>query len=165
MYMVFLWTATYTVVGCLLHTSLRCGLNTMCTVEALIVNSGHHWEMKFWPYQGHVQDLKKGGAEPIACEAHVRSWPRPSLTRVWINKEGCFRPSIDEKLLFRERILEAKKFIVGLRYQLLIISNNSCHSATELAVVPDLRGGVLKPPELPAGNAPAYLRVFFPYIW
>jgi hypothetical protein len=73
MYMVFLWTATYTVVGCLLRTSLtcRCGLNTMCTVEAL--NSGHHWEMKFWPYQGHVQDLKKGGAEPIACEAHVRS--------------------------------------------------------------------------------------------
>jgi hypothetical protein len=54
------------------------------------------------------------------------------------DREGCFRPSIDEKLLFRERILESSKFIVGISYQLLIISNNICHSATEFAIVPDL---------------------------
>jgi hypothetical protein len=48
----------------------------------------------------------------------------------------------------------ASKFIAGLSYQLLIINNSSCHSATELAVVPDLRG-VLKPPEPMAGHAPA----------
>ena len=43
----------------------------------------------------------------------------------------------------------------GLSYQLLLISNNSCHIATKLAVVPDLRG-VLQPPEPPAGHAPAF---------
>jgi hypothetical protein len=62
------------------------------------------------------------------------------LINAFVNdKEGCFRPSINEKLLFRERILEASKFIVGLSYQLLIVSNNSCLSATEFAVVSDLR--------------------------
>jgi hypothetical protein len=96
--------------------------------------------------------LKKGGVEPIACEARAHknlSHAPKTLTTPLINalvsdREGCFRPSVDEKLLFRERILESSKFIVGLSYQLLIISNNSCYSATELAVVPDLRG-VLQP--------------------
>ena len=35
----------------------------------------------------------------------------------------------------------------------MLICNNSCHTATKLAVVPDLRG-VLQPPEPPAGHAP-----------
>ena len=35
----------------------------------------------------------------------------------------------------------------------MLINNNSCHTATKLAVVPDLRG-VLQPPEPPAGHAP-----------
>jgi hypothetical protein len=66
-----------------------------------------------------------------------------------------FWASIDEKLLFRERTSVASKFTTGLSYQLLIISSNICHSATELAVVPDLRG-VLKHPEPMPGNAPAF---------
>ena len=45
---------------------------------------------------------------------------------------------------------ESSKFIVGLSYHLLLICNNSCHTATKLA---DLRG-VLEPPEPPAGHAP-----------
>jgi hypothetical protein len=72
-------------------------------------------------------------------------------------KEGRFWASIDEKLLFRERTSVASKFTTGLSYQLLIISSNICHSATELAVVPDLRGvlkGVLKHPEPMPGNRP-----------
>jgi hypothetical protein len=65
----------------------------------------------------------------------------PLINAFTSDREGCFRPSIDEKLLFRERFLESSKFIVRLSYQLLIISNNSCHSATdEFAVVPDLGG-------------------------
>ena len=48
-----------------------------------------------------------------------------------------FWPSSDEKELFRARILEASKFIVGSGYQLSIISINSCHWATDLAVVPE----------------------------
>jgi hypothetical protein len=78
----------------------------------------------------------------------------PLINAFASDREGCFRPSIDEKLLFRERILESSKFIVHLSYQLLIISNNSCHSATEFAVVSDLRG-VLQPLEPLAGHAPA----------
>jgi hypothetical protein len=76
------------------------------------------------------------------------------LINAFVNaKEGRFWASIDEKLLFRERTSVASKFTTGLSYQLLIISSNICHSATELAVVPDLRG-VLKHPEPMPGNAP-----------
>jgi hypothetical protein len=42
------------------------------------------------------------------------------------DKEGCFRPSSDEKLLFRKRIPETSKIIVGSSYHLLIFSNSSC---------------------------------------
>ena len=43
------------------------------------------------------------------------------------DKEGCFRPSDDEKTLVKERILEASKFIVGRSCQLsIIIDNNLC---------------------------------------
>ena len=42
------------------------------------------------------------------------------------DKEGCFRPDSDEKPLFRERISEASKFIVGNSCQLSIVSDNSC---------------------------------------
>jgi hypothetical protein len=78
--------------------------------------------------QGRVQDLKKG------------SDARATLINAFASdREG---PSI-EKLLFRERILESSKFI-RLSYQLLIISNNSCHSV-EFAVASDL-SGVLQPP-------------------
>jgi hypothetical protein len=76
------------------------------------------------------------------------------LINAFVNaEEGRFWASIDEKLLFRERTSVASKFTTGLSYQLLIISSNICHSATELAVVPDLRG-VLKHPEPMPGNAP-----------
>ena len=61
-------------------------------------------------------------------------------------------PSSDEKELFRQRIFEASKFIVASGYQMSIISINSCHGATDLAVVPELRG-VLEHPELPLGHA------------
>jgi hypothetical protein len=74
----------------------------------------------------------------------------PHINAFANDKEGCCRP---KTLLFRERIIQVSKFIVGLSYQLLIISNNSCHSATELAVEPVLRG-VLKPLKPLAGNAP-----------
>ena len=42
------------------------------------------------------------------------------------DKEGCFRPSDNEKTLFKERILEASKFIVGRNCQLSIIIDNIC---------------------------------------
>ena len=71
------------------------------------------------------------------------------------DKEGCFRPSVDEKTLVKERILEASKFIVGRSCQLSIIIDNICAEvATELAVVPELRG-VLQHPELHARYATA----------
>ena len=41
-------------------------------------------------------------------------------------KEGCFRPSDDEKTLFKERNLEASTFIVGRSFQLSIIIDNFC---------------------------------------
>ena len=40
------------------------------------------------------------------------------------HEEGCFRPSDDEKTLFKERILEASKFIVGRSCQLSTIIDN-----------------------------------------
>jgi hypothetical protein len=61
-------------------------------------------------------------------------------------KEGCFRPSNDEKSPFKERILEASKFIVGSSCQLSIFIDSIWYWGTELAVVPELRG-VLKLPE------------------
>ena len=68
-------------------------------------------------------------------------------------KEGCFRQTSDEKPLFRERILEASKFIVSSNYQLSIIWTNNCHWATELDLVPELMG-VLQYPEHPPLGTP-----------
>ena len=50
--------------------------------------------------------------------------------RVLGDKQGCFRPSDDKKTLFKERILEASKFIVGRSCQLSIIIEN-IYSATK----------------------------------
>ncbi len=75
------------------------------------------------------------------------------------DRESCFRPSIDEKLLFRERILESDKFVVGLSHQLLIISNNICHSTTELAVMPDLRG--CSSPHSPSLDTPLFYKTLY----
>ena len=49
----------------------------------------------------------------------------------------------------KQRVVDDRKFIVGLSYQLLSISNNSCHSSTELAFVPDLKR--VLDPRPPAG--------------
>ena len=45
------------------------------------------------------------------------------------DKEGCFRPSGNEKTLFKEGILEANKFIIGRSFQSPVIDNhdNICH--------------------------------------
>ena len=102
------------------------------TSKSIILSNSRLVEHSYNVTQGRVQDLKKGGAGPIArkvCAQNFSHAPK-TLTTPLINvlandKEGCFRLSIDEKLLFRERIFEASKFIVGLSYQLLIISNNS----------------------------------------
>jgi hypothetical protein len=62
-----------------------------------------------------------------AKRAHTKNnKPRPLLTCSWMTKKAVLDLDIDDELLFRERTLEASKFIVGLSYQ-LIISNNSCH--------------------------------------
>ena len=58
------------------------------------------------------------------------------------DKEGCSRPSSDEKP-FREQILEANKFIVGSSCQLLITFDNIhtcictyvCHVCTYMYVM------------------------------
>ena len=69
------------------------------------------------------------------------------------DKEGGFRPGGDEKTLFKERILEASKFIVGIQELPVIDYHGSiCHWATE---VPELRG-VLQLPELHARYATAH---------
>jgi hypothetical protein len=61
-----------------------------------------------------------------------------------------FGPSSDEKLLFREGVLEASKFTVSSSYACHWLSE--LHVATELAVMPELVG-VLKHPEHPPGYA------------
>jgi hypothetical protein len=66
--------------------------------------------------------------------------------------------------LANDRILEDSKFIVGHFYQLLIISNNSCHSATELAVVLVLRG-VLKPLKTLAQLVEHHIRDVSVWVW
>ena len=85
-----------------------------------------------------------------------KCWSRPLinafLKEADYYKEGWVRPGSDDKLLFKERISEASKFIVGSSCQLSIISDNSCQWIAELAVVPELRG-VLQLPELHARYA------------
>ena len=77
--------------------------------------------------QWRIQDLRKGGAKSIKRKARAQNFkPRPKigdhahqLTRSWrqlADKEGCFRPSGDEKQQFRERISQGSEFIVGSSY-------------------------------------------------
>jgi hypothetical protein len=117
------------------------------------------WRTEWWEWQWRIQDLKEGGARSIArakiLATPPKHWPRPSLTRSWrwlADKEGCFRPSNDEKPPFKEWILEDSKFIVGSSCQSSIFIDSICHWATELAIVPELRG-VLELPELHARYA------------
>ena len=58
--------------------------------------------------QGRVQDLRKVDAEPNSRAKFLatppKRWSRPSLSHSWKqldHKEGCFRPSGNEKLPFR----------------------------------------------------------------
>ena len=75
----------------------------------IVLQGGHHGRI-----QGRVQDFKKGCAESIACKSfsHAPKMLTTPLINAFVN--GCFRPNINEKLPFREQILEASKFIVGL---------------------------------------------------
>ena len=63
-------------------------------------------------------------ATPPKCRPHT---PINAFMKQLADKEGCSRPSSHEKLLFRERISEASKFIVGSSCPLSIISDNICH--------------------------------------
>jgi hypothetical protein len=69
-----------------------------------------------WPTQWRIQDLKEGAARSIA-----RKLLATPLINAFLKVAGCcFRPSGDEKPPFKERIVEASKFIVGSSCQLSI---------------------------------------------
>ena len=72
------------------------------------------------------EGLLEGGARSIARKIFSHAPHLRVLEDSWLTKEGCFRPSNDEKTLFKERILEASKFIVGRSCQLSIIIDNIC---------------------------------------
>ena len=82
-------------------------------------------------WQWRSQDLREGGAKIFARKlfSHIpKMFTTPLIKRVLegtylADKEGCFRPNRDEKLLLWERILEASKFIIGSSFQSSIISS------------------------------------------
>ena len=72
--------------------------------------------------------LKKGGTKSIAralCPSTLTAPPNQHVLEGHADKEGCFRTSSDEKLQFRERILEASKLVVGSSCRTRLIVHNT----------------------------------------
>ena len=86
--------------------------------------------------QWHVQDLKEGGASLSHTPQNVDHALVNAFLFLKIAgwQRRLFGPSCDEKELFRERILEANKFIVGTGYQSSILILSVKTVATELPI-------------------------------
>ena len=83
--------------------------------------------------QWYTQDLNELGHSHAKCMCKIFSHAPKMLTtpldNVFLKIAGLTKAILghnysDEKLLFREQILEATKFIAGSSYQLSIISNS-----------------------------------------